>query len=656
MNRRPERIDGRTAERLFSEAVAAHRAGDFALAARRLEKLRAAFPDHPDVLHLLGHVRLGQGRPLDAIDPLRRAVRAAEKTGRKDLLVSVLNALGSAERRAGEPAKAAQTLERAAQLAPNDADIYFNLGNALKDCGRLADAAAQFARVADLAPRDPAVHFVLGDVRLAVNDFSRARDALEKAVALDPNHVEAHVRLGILRAFVGDADGAVESTMRALRLAPGHAQARSNLILQMIYGARYPAADILAEARRWNDVHAPRSEAPSFLNARDPDRRLKVGYVGGDFRGHPVGWFARGPFAHHDTRAVETFVYMTDVRTDRVTEELHARAGHWRDAAPWDTDRLAAAIRADGIDILVDTVGHFDPRQPLLFARRPAPVQTIGLGLVGTTGLTAMDYIVADRFEIPSGSERFYGEAVVRLADDYVCYAPPEYAPSVASLPAKINGYVTFGSFNNSSKYSPESIALWARVLRAVPDSRILLKTLPLGDPGYRAHFTERFADHGIAADRLFLEGYAPHAEFLAAYGRVDIALDSTPYAGGLTTLESLWMGVPVVTLAGETFAARHSVSHLSNAGLPELIARDADDYVAIAARLAADLDRLADLRASLRSRLAASPVCDGARYTRGLEAAFREMWRRWCAGGSPRAINITFAGEEPRSFDVPPQ
>ncbi|MCC7017488.1 MAG: tetratricopeptide repeat protein [Rhodospirillales bacterium] len=672
-------MDEKDAERAFAEAVAAYGKGDLALAERRLAALRRSFPGHPDVLHLLGVVRLGLHRPAEAAESLRSALRAAEAAGRADILAPVLNALGSAERRAGEPARAAEILERAVRLVPGDADCHFNLGNALWDLGRFADAAGSFRAAAALSPRDPAIRFALGEalaragdgeagaeayaaaaaldpghakaraalgaLRLERNDIAGARESLEKALELDPGLAEAHLNLGILRIAAGEADAGVAASRRAIELKPALASAHSNLVQQMSYSARHSAEEILAEARRWNAVHArPRAtRAKPHANARDPEKRLKVGYVGGDFRAHPVGYFSLSLFAHHDAVAVETFVYMTHPRIDALSERIRAHVRHWRGVPGLDEAALAEMVRADGIDILVDMAGHTAKNRLLALAERPAPIQAVGGGVMGTTGMDAVDYFLADAVEIPPGYERFYSESVVRLPNGNVCYAPPDYAREVAALPARTEGRVTFGCFNAAAKVTPESVALWARVLGMAPGSRMFLKSFAYADPETRARFARLFADAGVPGDRLILEGPSPHAELLAAYGGIDIALDPVPYSGGLTTLEALWMGVPVVTLPGETFASRHSASHLANAGHPELIAGDADGYVAIARRLASDLDALAALRAALRPRMAASPVCDGAAYARNLESAYRAMWRAWCRG------------ENPRSFDVPP-
>ncbi len=697
MSRGIERITAKDAERLFGETIALHRRGDHAGAEKRLNRLKVAFPDHPDVNHLLGVVRLALDRPKDALEPLRVAQMLAERM-RPEILPGVLTALGSAERRAGEPANAARTLERAVRLAPGDADALFNLGNALMDLnrfhaacerfdaahalapdqadildalgqslvriGRSGEARLALERATAIDPKLPKAHCALAAIYLFAGDFAAARRAAQTALDLDPDMAEAHANRAAILLSGGDADGAIAATRRAIALyekrergARGQealaqdprATAHSNLIFQMLYSPRCSAADILAEARAWNAVHAKSRESqessPATPDKQSPGKQLNVGYLGGDFKTHPVGWFTLALFAAHDRTQVRSFVYMTAPQAgpapDPVSEKIRGSADHWRDASDWDDVRLVEAIRADGIDILVDIAGHTAHNRLRAMGMRPAPVQATGFGVTGTTGVDAVDYLIADRVEIPPGHERFYSENIVRMPGDNVCYASPEQAPAVAPPPFRTNGYVTFGSFNAIAKASDRAVALWARVLKAVPDSRLLLKSFAFKDDEIRARYRDMFGQNDVGAGRLILEGPSPHAELLAAYGRVDIALDPIPYSGGLTTLESLWMGVPVVTLPGETFASRHSASHVSNAGLPELVARDADDYVAIASRLAADRDRLAALRASLRARLAASPVCDGARYAWSLEAAFREMWRRWCAGERPSAIDI---------------
>jgi len=291
---------------------------------------------------------------------------------------------------------------------------------------------------------------------------------------------------------------------------------------------------------------------------------------------------------------------------------------------------LAEQIRADQIDILFDLAGHTARNRLLVFARKPASIQITWIGYEGTTGLAAMDYILADRCAIPEGVEKYYREKVLRLPEVYVCYAPPADAPAVGPLPALTRGQVTFGSFNNLAKINPQVVAAWAEILRRVPEARLVLKYRGLNDAGTRCRYTELFAAQGIESARLELLAWSAYAEMLAEYQRIDIALDPFPFSGGVTTCEALWMGIPVITWPGETFAGRHSLSHLSNIGLTETIARDLDEYVKLAAALAGDLSRLARIRAGLREQVASSPLCDGERFAANLMSLLRAVWSQW--------------------------
>ena len=278
---------------------------------------------------------------------------------------------------------------------------------------------------------------------------------------------------------------------------------------------------------------------------------------------------------------------------------------------------LLVDLDADGIDVLIDLTGHFTKNRLKLFARRAAPVQATWGGYTGTTGLAAMDYLIADPHRVPEGTDRDYTEEVIRLPDDYVCYTAPDYAPGVGQLPAATNGFVTFGCFNKPRKINAEVLAAWAEILNAVPGSRLLLKFKHMESPDIREPFSASLSAHGVDLERVDFEGHSPHKELLDCYNAIDIALDTFPYSGGLTTCEALWMGVPVVALPTETFASRHSLSHLSAGGLTEYVASDLSGYVRLAAELAGDQSRLAATRAGLRERVARSPLCDGPRFAR---------------------------------------
>jgi predicted O-linked N-acetylglucosamine transferase (SPINDLY family) len=354
---------------------------------------------------------------------------------------------------------------------------------------------------------------------------------------------------------------------------------------------------------------------------------------------HPVGYLLAGPLAAHDPAEVEVFCYFTGYLQDAMTERLRSSAHHWRAISGLGDPDAAELIRQDRIDILVDLSAHTGQGRPLLMARKPAPVQASWIGYPGTTGLEAMDYAIVDRHTAPEGAEAWFTEALVRLPFNRFCYSPPEFAPQPRAAPGRES--VVFGSFNNTAKIGPDVVRLWARVLNSVPGSRLVLKWRTLDHPGGRARIEKAFADHDVGLDRLELRGQSDHAETLAEYGDIDIALDPFPFGGGFTSLDALWMGTPVVTLVQDRVAARQTLGFLAQVGLEDLAAFTDEDYVRVAASLAADAARRAELRGGLRGRMAASPLTDAKAFTPGLERAYREMWRRWCAGRPPEKMDI---------------
>jgi predicted O-linked N-acetylglucosamine transferase (SPINDLY family) len=354
--------------------------------------------------------------------------------------------------------------------------------------------------------------------------------------------------------------------------------------------------------------------------------------VSPDLRRHPDGAMFAPVIERHDPARVETFCYYNYPRGDAMTERMRRAAHHWRDVAGLDDATVADAVRADAIDILVDLVGHTKYTRMLVFARRPAPVQVSWLGYFNTTGLATMDYFVTDPVSSPAGQERYFVETLVRLPATRFCFEPPETMPEVGALPARRDGAVTFGCLNNLLKVNDRVLALWARILAAVPGARLLLQASALSDPLLQRDFRARAEALGIPPGRLELRPFVPVEQAARTYHDVDVALDPFPFCGGMTTLDALWMGVPVVTLPQVMIAGRQSASMLANLGLEALIAADEAGYVAAAVALARDLDRLAALRAGLRERFRASPLADYARFARDLEAAYAAMWARWVA------------------------
>ena len=587
----------------FAIAVEHHRGGRLQAAEQIYRQILAVQPDHADALHLLGVIAHQAGKPDEAVACYRRAL----------------------------------------ELKPDLADAYNNLGKTLRNQGKLDEAVACCRRALELKPDYADAHNDLGNVLQEQGKPDEAIACYRRALELKPDLAQAHNNLGVVLKEQGRLDEAVSCYRRALELKPDFSGAHSNLLLALQYFADVTPAALAEAHAEFDRRHAAplRGAIAPHENVRAGSGPLRLGFVSRDLRRHPVGFFLVRVLEHlaqlpspacgrgAGGEGWETICYSDRTVKDDLTLRLRAAATHWRDVFGISDQRLAEQIRADRIDILFDLAGHTAHNRLLVFARRPAPIQVTWAGYVGTTGLKSMDYLLADRYEVPPGAERHYQERVLRMPEGYVCYDPPLYAPPVAPLPAFEHGQVTFACFNNPAKVTPQAIEVWARILRRLPGARLVLKFKGWNISGVARRFAEMFTAREIDPRRLEFLGPSPHAELLAEYNRIDLALDPFPYNGGLTTCEALWMGVPVVTCPGETFAGRHSLSHLSNVGLTETIARDVDEYVELAVSLAGDLPRLAALRAGLRQRMAASPLCDGKRFAADLASMLHDVWQQ---------------------------
>jgi predicted O-linked N-acetylglucosamine transferase (SPINDLY family) len=569
----------------------------------------------------------------------------------------------------GDLESAVPYLLNAAQLDPSHAEVQYNLGKAFQDLGRLDEAAACYRRTLELqagnrkAKLNLAVVLKnLGEAELAIvlcqqllkldagdhsawvvlgNAFNEMgqlesavdcyRQALEYPNCANPH--EALNNLGIALTGLGRDADAIDCYRQALEMQPDFFQAQSNLLYALNFFAEQSPRHLLAEARHFGSLVTARADPYRTWNtARAPEKRLRIGLVTGDLRNHSVGYFLEGLIASIAPDAVELFAYVTHYRDDELTERVKPFFAGWVRAIGLGDAALAKRIHDDGIDILIDLSGHTASTRLPMFAWKPAPVQVSWLGYLGTTGLSAMDYLLADPHAVPPGEEQQFAETVWRLPEIYLCFKPPASGPDAGAPPALNHAAVTFGCFNNLAKINDAVVACWCRILTATPNSRLLLKSRQLGDETARRNLLDRFAQRGVDAERLLLASWASSRDdHLGAYQQVDIALDPFPYPGITTTVESLWMGVPVLTLKGDRFIGHQGETILRNVGLPDWIALDQDDYVAKALGFAADLGALSALRARLRGQLLASPVCDAPRFARHFEAALRGMWKQWC-------------------------
>ncbi|HYM09661.1 MAG TPA: tetratricopeptide repeat protein, partial [Bryobacterales bacterium] len=623
------------AEALHALGVIAFQNGQLEPAAELIGRALAAKPSEPVYHHNLGQLREAQGRPAEAVACFERALQM-----RPDSLDS-LRALSRLLFSQGREAAAVPWLRRYAQIEPDNPEALVNLAGALLKAGETEEAAEACERALRLNPALAEAHHNLGLARIKQHRFVSAEACFRAALRLQPDHVKSQEGLAGSLLDQGLPEASAAAFREALRLSPGSAAAHSNLLFCLNHAAGEEPADLFAEHQRWAQQHAAplAGLARSHANGPDPERPLRIGYVSPDFRLHPAAFFFGPILGSHDREQFTSYLYSSVLRPDALTERLRSLAGVWRDVSRESDQGLADLVRQDGIDILVDLAGHTGDNRLLAFARKPAPVQVTYLGYPNTTGLAAIAYRITDAWADPPGqTEQWHTEELVRLPSGFLCYESPADAPPVAPPPLSAGGGFTFGSFNRLAKIGPEVVAAWSSILRRVPGSRLVLKTKACGEEATRRRVLAMFAGHGIAASRVELWGsMARVTQHLDAYGQIDLALDTFPYNGTTTTCEALWMGVPVVALAGRTHASRVSFSLLSRLGLGEFVAGSIEGYIELAARLSQDGERLRELRAGLRDRMARSPLSDARTLTRELEDAYRAMWRRWCS--RPAAI-----------------
>lgn len=688
-------------------ALAAWRSGDTAAAEEAARNGLLQNPDDRSAKRVLGIIAYQAGRHAEAL-PLLRGV--CDDAADHSNLGAVLRALGQHDEAeaayrsaialdAGfaaahynlgnllhEQARytdAAVAFRAAVEFRPAYVEAWRGLGNTLQSLGRPNEAVEAFRRAVQYAPDNAEIQNNLGTALIALECHEAAFEALQRAIALDQTHAAAHGNLGALLARCGHPIAAEAECRTAVALAPGehrwltnlgvsllaqgrHAEAdacyrqgmalqpdyptgHGNLLFALGYRTDVAAEAIFAEYQDWDRRHAKHfaSTAPPFVLDRTPGRRLRVGYVSPDFRQHAAALFAEPLLAAHDRSSIELYCYADVAVPDDTTERFRALADHWCCTPGMSDADLAEKIRSDQIDVLVDLAGHSAGNRLLVFARRPAPVQVAYLlGHGCTTGLSAMDAFLADPVLTPDGADSLFSERIVRLSRIPLAYRPPDDMPAVAPLAALANGFVTFGHFGRPERLNETVLAAWARILLAVPRSRLVLNNRPFQDAAFRRLFLARFAAHGIAADRLDLVFTTPQQRTWAAYGEIDIALDPFPHNAGTTTIEALWQGVPVVSLAGRAIVGRFGAGILHAVGLDDWVATDIDGYVARAIGAASDPAALAQLRAGLRQRFVASPLRDAAGLARAIEAAYRALWDAWRQRDTPSLHRLYGQGD----------
>jgi protein O-GlcNAc transferase len=590
------------------------------------------FPTSDEICYRLGHVERSRHHLPVAIGWFRRALQLRPQ------FPEACSNLGLALEEAGQSEEAVRALQQAVALDPSRPEAYYNLGISLTTLGRIEEAITAYRRAVALNPDFAAAHNNLGAAAKALGRLDDAAASFETALRIRPTLAATHSNLAGVYEWQARHDDALAAHRRALETAPESAIVHGNSLFTMLFHPGCGAAMLREAHDAWNRRHGQplRGHTAVHGNDRAPGRRLRVGYVSGLFRDHVVGRNLLPLLREHDRLTLDVICYSSNQINDAMTAQFRQTATGWREITGQPDDAVAQLIRSDAIDVLVDTTLHMEGSRLLVFARKPAPVQVTFAGYPGSTGLETMDYRLTDvHLDPPGMHDAWYIERSWRLPDTFWCYDPLGADTAVGALPAAERGYVTFGCLNNFSKTNDGVLRLWAQVLAAVPRSRLLILA---HEGSHRQHAYDVLDALGVEAERVEFAGYRRRNLYLELFQQIDVSLDTVPYNGHTTSLDSLWMGVPVVTLVGDTVVGRAGVSQLMNLKLPELIARSAAEYVGTAAALAADVARLTTLRQTLRERMQYSALMDAPRFARSVEAAYRAMWRRWCAGSAPAA------------------
>ncbi len=609
-------------------AITLHNAGKLEQAEVLYRRVLQQEPREPDALHMLGVIAYQTGNYPAALELINRAISV------RNTDPGIFVNLGATYAAMQHSDEAVSCYRRALTINPNNAEANCNLGGILAKQMMLDEAVALCQRALKVKPDFAEAWSNLGLAYMYQDKLDLAVDSLNKAIQRLPHSAQAYRNLGITYGRQGKPDQAITCLERALALKSDYIEVYDSLFFAYLYGGNVSSKKVHEAHRRYAALLEDplRPECIKHTNDCDPNRRLRIGYMSPDFRQHSVAFFIEPLLALHDSNAFEVFAYYNHGKDDEVTARIRALVDHWVVCINLSDIELAERIQIDGIDILVDLAGHSANNRLPVFARKPAPVQVTYLGYPETTGLSAINYRLTTAEVDPPGNDAYNSERLWRLPHTLWCYRPSPDTPASkhgAQYGAKPKDSICFGSTNNFTKVSPESIALWGRILRELPSSHLVMTRVPEGSA--RQLLLDRFASQGIGADRLKLHNILPLPEWYEISNDIDIALDPFPYNGTTTTCELLWLGIPVVTLIGKTSVSRSGYALLKSVGLEMLCACDQEEYVKIALELAEDPARLAVLHTGIRKRMEDSPLRDEAGLTHDIEAAYRAMWRQWC-------------------------
>lgn len=613
-------------------AGVAHASGQFEEATTLINQAIEINPSVPVYHDNLGNLH-------KSLNNLGEALTCFEKviTLQPDNLHALLQ-LADCYEQTNKPEEALNHYKRALTLNPAIAEIHYTLGRLYLGTKDFKAATTSFRSACTLKPMYGEAISGLGDALRLTGYFDEAIDCYERALPIhgQVNPAFIHSNIGTCKQYLGNIEGAIASFKNAMSLMPDNYVLHTNLLMALNYSSKHSPEEVFQEHRSFGINHENQNTCniAAYTNDRDPNRILKIGYVSSNFYDHSVAHFIKPVIENHDHTRFQVYGYYNNTRNDTVTAQFRSMIPNWRTVTDLSDDDLASTIHDDDIDILVDLNGHTADNRLLVFARKPAPIQVSWIGYPNTTGLTSMDYKITDAFADPPGnSDHLHTERLIRLADTFSCFSPPDPCPEVLAPPVLENGHITFGSFNNYAKITPQVLEVWCKLLNRCPGSHLLLKDQLFQDEKVRNRIKATFHISGIANNRIeLLAKDASKFTHLQRYANVDIALDPFPYNGTTTTCEALWMGVPVITLTGTVHAGRVSSSQIQAIGLNEFVAQTFDQYIEIAAEFSHKVEYLQQLRSTMRERMAASSLMNADVFTRKLEAAYREIWHKRCS------------------------
>jgi protein O-GlcNAc transferase len=572
-----------------------------------------------------GNILLTKGDLKGALDAFRTAIKH-----KPDYAGAYYN-LGNALLGNGQLDEAVASYRQALEIQPDYAEVHCSLGVALKELGQLDGAVESFQRALEINPDLVETHLNMGNALQALGQLESAVACYRRALEFKPDFAEAHSNLGLALKDLGQLEGAVACYHRALEIKPDYADARGGLLFALNYTASHVPSYYIEQARQYGRIVSGKVSArfSAWQCAARPERLL-VGLVSGDLLNHPVGFFLEGLLANIDPARVELIAYPTHHKEDELTARIRPYFSAWKPLFGKSDEAAARLIHADGVHVLLDLSGHTGHNRLPVFAWKPAPVQVSWLGYFATTGVAEMDYLLADEMGVPEDQREQFTETVWYLPDTRLCFTAPGVDLPVAPLPALSNGMITFGCFQNLAKLGDGVLEAWGKIFAALPNAKLRVQCNQLGEPAQMEQLLQRLQCYGIDPARVMMHGAAHREAYLAAHAEVDIILDTFPYPGGTTTCEALWMGVPTLTLAGDSLLARQGASLLTAAGLEEWVAASKEEYIAKAIDLASDKPKLATLRAGLRRQVMASPLFDAQRFARNFEDALWGMWQNY--------------------------